>query len=231
MKNTLITLLASLFFLTGFCQDRKYEVHANEPRPLTKETISKAKTLGDLIPGYPDHWISSYVSVDISTSYDGKVRKAMSPTDVLTAEQKNILDAVELGTVIVVDVNYKYDNLSTNKTEKNDIHVVMTLVPETQAEYVGGHGEMNKYLKENISDKISAMDPKKFQGDGAVMFTVNEEGEIVNAKITTTSGDPKTDKLFVEAVKKMPKWKPAQNAKGVKVKQNFIFYLDGGGGC
>ena len=61
------------------------------------------------------------------------------------------------------------------------------------------------------------------------MFTVNEEGEIVNAKISQTSGDSKTDKLFVEAINKMPKWKPAQNSKGVKVKQEFIFNLSGGG--
>ena len=231
MKNILTTLLASLFFLTGFCQKSKqlYDVHAREIRPLTKEVISKAKTLGDLILGYPDHWISTYLSVEVTSVYAGKTIKAMGPTDVLTAEQKEMLNASNMGAEVTVNVNYKYDNLASNQTETNDIHVVMTVVPETQAEFIGGHIEMNKYLK-NVSSKISNSAPENLK-DGAVAFTVNEEGAIINTKVTATSGDPKTDKLFLEAISKMPNWKPAQNSKGVKVKQDFTFSLGNAGGC
>ena len=62
------------------------------------------------------------------------------------------------------------------------------------------------------------------------MFTVNEEGDVVDAKISKTSGDLLTDKLIVEGISKMPKWKPAKNSKGEKVKQDFIFNV-GNGGC
>ena len=229
MKNTLLTLLASLLFLSGFCGEPKYEVHAKDTRPLTKETISKAKTLADLIPGYPEHWISSYVSVEISASRDGKLQKATGINEALTAEQKNILNTVDVGIIVVVDVNYKYNDLSTLKGEDRQIHVSMTIVPETEAEYIGGREELNKYLKKNVLDKISIKAPLKLHG-GTVIFTVNEEGDIVNAKLSESSGDPKTDKLFVEGINKMPKWKPAQNSKAVKVKQDFIFSL-GVGGC
>jgi TonB family protein len=62
-----------------------------------------------------------------------------------------------------------------------------------------------------------------------VKFTVNEEGGIMNPKMLRTSRDSKADKLVLEAISKMPKWKPAQNSKGVKVKQEFTVPF--GGGC
>jgi TonB family protein len=78
---------------------------------------------------------------------------------------------------------------------------------------------------------IEKMPPvsKEFQ-QGKVLFTVSEAGEIVNTKISKTSGDAKTDKLMIEAINKMPKWKPAENAKGIKVAQEFEFGV-GRGGC
>ena len=63
-----------------------------------------------------------------------------------------------------------------------------------------------------------------------VIFAINEAGEIVNAKISRSSGDSKTDKLLLETIYKMPKWKPAKNSKGIKVKQIFEFSV-GNRGC
>jgi TonB family protein len=228
MKTALITLLASLLFLNGYCQENKYEVRAKETRPVTVETLNRSKSLVDFIPGYPESWISSYVSVEILTSSDGIQHKATGPNQLLTAEQKNILSSAGLGANIIVNVIYKYDDLATNSVEKKQVNVSMTVVPETEAEYVGGREELNKYLRKNVSDRIPKEASAKLK-QGMIVFTVNEEGEIVNAKISNTSGDPATDKLFVEAINNMPKWKPAQNSKGVKVRQGFEFSIVVGG--
>jgi TonB family protein len=109
------------------------------------------------------------------------------------------------------------------------MHVLMTVVPEIEAEFFGGSLEMTKYLKENIIYKIPETVPKQF--NGIAVFTVNENGEISNAKISNTSGDSKIDELLLEAAYKMPKWKPAENSKGIKVKQEFEIIIGKGGGC
>lgn len=36
-----------------------------------------------------------------------------------------------------------------------------------------------------------------------------------------SSGKPEVDQLLVDLVNKMSKWKPAENSKGIKVRQKF----------
>jgi len=50
-------------------------------------------------------------------------------------------------------------------------------------------------------------------------------------QLSKTSGDQKTDKLLLKAINKMPKWKPAENSDGIKVKQEFEFSVGNCGGC
>ena len=72
-------------------------------------------------------------------------------------------------------------------------------------------------------NKISETYPSKQIPWAMAKFTVNEEGEIVDAKISTPSKDPKIDQLLLDALSKMPKWIPAEDSKGLKVKQEFTF--------
>ena len=136
-----------------------------------------------------------------------------------------------MGSNIIVDVNYKYKNPVTNEINIHTMHAAVTLVPEIEAEYIGGYEQLRKYLKEKCIKKISELIPKQFQ-QGSVRFTVNEKGEIVNAEISMSSGDKAADKLLLDAINKMPKWKPAENSKGIKVKQQFQFSMgNGNDGC
>jgi TonB family protein len=229
MKKTLITLLFSSVFLAGFSQDLSYEVRGKYSRPVLKENLHEANLLSDFITGYPTNWITDYISVEILATSDGKTIKALSSNQTLNSEQKDILNNADLGTDIVVNVLYKFKNSATDNIENNTMNVSLTVVPEVEAQYIGGKEQLKKYLKENVISKISETTPQQFQ-EGKVIFTVNEEGEIANAQISKTSGDTKTDKLLIELITKMPKWKPAETSKGVKVKQEFAFSV-GKAGC
>jgi len=61
-----------------------------------------------------------------------------------------------------------------------------------------------------------------------VKFTVNEEGKIVDALIFRSSEDPKADQLLLDAINKMPEWKPARNSTGMKIKQEFTIPMSNG---
>jgi TonB family protein len=213
----------------GFPQDLRFEVRGKYLRPVKKEKLGEAKFIGDFISGYPKNWLSDYISVEILTTCNGKAMKAMSSNDVLSIEQKNILNAADYSTDIVININYRSKNAGTDKIENREMNILVAIIPELEAKYVGGYEQLAKYLRKNVINKISETTSKEFQ-HGVVGFTVNDQGDTVNAKVVETSGDLKTDKLLVDAINKMPKWKPAENSKGIKVKQEFEFSV-GNSGC
>lgn len=126
MKKLIVTSTTVLFIgLAAFAQDLSYNkkwftnenatgvavyrdldfsVRGRYTRPVTKEKLDNAKLLSDFITGYPTNWITDYTSSVILATCNGKGMKALSPNDVLSIEQKNILSAVDLGTGIIVNV-------------------------------------------------------------------------------------------------------------------------------
>lgn len=260
MKVIFIFVFLLLVFGTGFSQNTQYgilgmynfptnqtaaselslEVRARYARPIKKETLHKAVFLSDLSAGYPKAWVTDYISTEISTTCNGKATKAVGKNNTLTTEQRNILKTVDMGSDIVIDVLYEYQNAATNDTYLMSLHIIVTLAPEidteyvgadkqTEAEYIGGEQQMRAYFKQYAMDKISKTDAQKIE-KGTVRFTVNEKGEIAHATLFKTSGNAKTDKLLLEAIYKMPKWKPAENSKGMKIHQEFDFSI-GRFGC
>jgi TonB family protein len=178
---------------------------------------------------YPNKYnsIVEYYSVDIQAICYGKTLSAHSFNDVLTAEQKNILNMADAGTDLVLNIGFKYKNINNNDQEitKGIIegNLVLTVLPEIEAEYPGGYLQITEYLKKSVKEKMSINNINK----ASVKFTVNENGKVSNARIFRTSGNRRTDKLLLEATTNMPKWKPAKNSKGIAVKQEFHVVLSG----
>jgi hypothetical protein len=247
MKNILVVLM-SLFVLNGFSQefsyyegentsalkrDKKvnlfYELRGTYQRPVKKESLVAAKTIGNIGPGYPVNWIPDYVSTEISSTYRGKAMKAVGKNYNLTEAQKDLLKSVDVGADVIVDIYYLYKNTVTENIDTNKMHFSVTVIPEKEAEYIGGYQQMKNFLEKNVINIINETNNDELL-QGSVVFTINEEGNIVNPILTRSTRDPKFDKLLLDAVNKMPQWKPAENLQGVKIKQEFMFNV-GNGGC
>jgi TonB family protein len=215
----------------GSPRELKYEMRTVYARAVKKEKLNDAKVIGDVISGYPVNWITSYTSLEISATCNGKPMKAVSRDDVLTTEQKNILSKADLASDLAIHVSYKYRAPVSGEMENNRIEVKMTVAPETEAEpqrsgdSAGRYVQMIRYLKENSMAQIPITTRV------TIRFTVNEEGEITNGRLIDPSSDAKTNKLLLELIHKMPKWKPAQNSQGEKVKQDFLFTVGNNEGC
>ena len=146
--------------------------------------------------------------------------KAVGKNDILTREQKDIMNRADVGTAISVKARYIPEN-NLKHNDIKEINFTFTPAPENDATYVGGEEELRKYLKEKAIDKIP---------DGifvnwalaAVKFAVNEDGEIIDVHIFESSKDEKTDGILLEAIRNMPCWKPAEYTNGRKVKQEFV---------
>jgi TonB family protein len=230
MKSSLVT--ACLILLSGslFSQQLKYDVRGLYARSVKKEKLQSAQSMADISAGYPSAWITDYVSAEILATTDGKTQKASSANDKLSEEQKNILQSVEPGTDIVINVTYKYKNPVTDNADIQKMHFALTVVPETEAEYMGGRQQLLQYVKEMAISKIPESDSKQMQ-PAVVRFTVNETGEIINARVVKPSGNNQIDKLLLHTITNMPKWKPAQQANGVNVKQEFELSVGNNEGC
>lgn len=228
MKKNIVILLLLHFSLFSFAQEMGYEVRGIYKKPILKEKLNAAKTISDINAGYPASWIAGYVSVEILATYQGTTLRAASKNDTLNTEQINILNKADVGTAITVDVKYL-----PNSSRKNDIKKInfsYTVIPEIEAEYPGGYERLKQYLKASAMDEIAGKLEEQLQV-ATVKFTVNEGGEIINAQVSQTSDNEKVDQLLLEAIYNMPKWKPAENSKGIKVKQDFEFSIGNIIGC
>lgn len=216
-------------FPKGNFQTVNYDVRAMYNYSIKKEKLCKAKQLSDIISSYPKNWISGYNSVEIITRKNGKEVKAIGSGETLTMEQKRILNEADLATDVTINVAYKQKDEMTQVVENKKMHAVFTVVPEFEAEFIGGHKALMGYLKENSKNKVpQSISPQ--QNGATVRFSIGEDGGVTNARILQSWGDPKIDAILLDLINKMPKWKPAEELNGKKVKQDFEFSV-GKGGC
>ena len=239
IQNKLIVLLfiAFTFPHPGASQDSltnelRYEVkRVYSNISITKEKLNEAHTLkdldkeaNDLYLYYKTSWIREYISIEILTSYKGKIRKTVSENDILSQEQKDIMNMADAGTDISVKVQYIPENTLTHNDIK-EIDFIITIDPENEAEYIGGQQKLNQYLKENAIDKIPDGSFKNYDLT-AIKFAINEDGQIIDAHIFDsvyqTYKNEKINDLLLETIRNMPCWTPAEYSNGIKVKQEFV---------
>jgi len=211
-----------------------FEVNINyPPLSLLNQQVAEADSITDLNRHYKPEWIKEFKSVEILTLHNGVVKKAVGKNDVLTKEQKNNILMADVGSDISVIMKYLPDNtLPYNDIKQFDFTFIIN--PECEAAFPGGQQALTKYLKENAIDKIPAGEFKGY--DLAVIsFTINENGQVTNPHVY----DPvyqraiveETHETLLQAIRKMPNWKPATYANGTSVKQEFVFTVGNHDNC
>ena len=231
LKNTctLLLILALLIPIASFSQadsDNKLKFEVNTiypPLSITKEKLNKAQTISDLNKNYKPSWVREYKSVEITTSNQGVISKAVSKNDVLTQEQKDQMQITEVNTDISILVKYIPEN-SLQGNEIKEIDFSFKVNPENEAKFVEGEEQLKRYLKENAIDKIPVDCYNEFDLV-AIKFTIDEDGKVMNTHVFETSNDKEIDQLLIATLNKMPNWKPAEYGNGIKVNQEFVLTI------
>lgn len=238
IQSSLLTLLIAFcaFANVGWTQeiskDLSYQVSKVYPYlSIKKETLHQAESLNDIRnqPNernllYDPSWVRKHLSVEISTTHNDKITTTIGQDDVLTQDQKVHLKTADVGADITVLVKYiPENNLADN--DPKELTFTFTVDPDQDAHYIGGTAAMNSYLKQQAIDKIPF---GSFEGYdlSAVKFTINEDGEVINAHlfedVYRAHRDEEIDDLLLDAIKNMSCWVPAQYADGTKVSQEFV---------
>jgi TonB family protein len=97
------------------------------------------------------------------------------------------------------------------------------IAPEKPAEFPGGMAKLARYINDNFTSKVViSRDEAAVFRKPVIHFTIDETGRAIDVRIINSTNIPEADKLFVEAVKSMPLWKPAEQGDK-KVRQEFNF--------
>lgn len=230
MKYLLLSLFISFVCCDLKAQDAiNYSITPNYVRSIEHSQLNSAKTIKDINPGFPASWISTYISTEIITIQNQLIQKAIGFNDTLSIEQLNQLSKVDIGSEIKVNVKYIPDN-SLSKNEAKEIDFAYTVIPENEAQFVGGEIALNEYLEEMIVIKIPQQQLDTIEMI-EVNFDVTKNGEIKDVLFSRHSKDDAVNELIFQSISEMPKWIPAKTRTGILVKQSFQFRIGTTVGC
>ena len=232
MKNILLIISFILLSISANAQMLNFNVSGMYKKSLPNESIHQAKLLSDINPGYPKSWLSEsdYISTEMKITRDGESFIAKGKNENLSPHQLQILGKAGLGDDVEITVKYNKENAATKERESRTMNYVMTVMPDVEAEYVGGVDSLREYIKSNAIDKIRDLNGKEVES-AVVRFTVDEKGHIVHITMNESSSDERVDAILQNALNAMPHWKPAHTANGKKVQQDFELRVGSLVGC
>jgi len=216
-----------LFVVSAYSQaDQSFELYYNAhkiypPLSMTKAAFSEAETLLDINPYYKPSWVKEYISVTVTAIQEGKKQTAKGIDNKLNTDQRSLLMNADIGTEVMVIVDYIPDN-NLKQNEARLFEFVLTREPEQDAQFKGGDDDLKQYLKVSAMDKLSKDNFRKNHLT-AVQFTIDESGKVTEAHVAESSGDENVDNVLLQSICKMPDWIPASFENGTKVKQEYVF--------
>ena len=193
------------------------------PLSIPKDTLVGAHTIHDINKHYKSSWVKNFVSVEVITIHDDQIIKTASQTDVLTKEQKNMMETADVGTPITVDIRYIPDN-TLKHNDEHDFIFSFSIDPDNGAQYPGGEQILKQYLKQKVMDEIEESLFELYQLS-VIKFAINEKGQVVDAHVSESSNNLKVDEIMLEAVCNMPVWSPASYANGTRAKQEHVLMI------
>ena len=168
-------------------------------------------------------------TLDVSEVDPG--RKATGPTVEFTKEQLDLVANADYSDHLRFSARFNRTNIETGEVEENVlISQSMSVVPDVQAAYDGGFEALVNYLKQASRDRVKHVKRDEV-GRCRIFFNVTNKGTVTGVRMVETSKYAEVDEALIKIVNEIPqKWTPAQNGKGEKVDQEFVFTF-GRAGC
>jgi TonB family protein len=230
MFRLLISFTLIVCFNTLDAQMLGFNINGIYNKPVTQSQLLIAETLKDINPGFPASWVGSYKSVKVMLINGSDTTMTRSHDDKLSSEQKTLMSKLNMGEKIAVEVKYTPHGNSLDGKEIKTMQFTYTVAPEREAEFESGYMGLKNYLSDYALSKISLLVYNQME-TAIIKFTINENGNTVDAHIDQSTKNKDVDELLLNAICNMPKWKPALNRHGKKISQDFQFRAGTEVGC
>ena len=210
--------------------DLVYKVEPRFNTTITKERLSRAKSILDILPKKAIQSVANYQNVQVAILHeDLEISKAdkreTGSSEILNEKQIKLLQSADYSANIFISANYSRKNAVSGEVEYGYLPYYITIVPEKETEYATGNDAFVQYIKENLQQEAAIIQEDQLK-PGKVVFTVTREGTIADVQLTSTSGYPSVDEALVELIANTPgKWQPASNSAGEKVEQKLVFFF------
>jgi len=202
-----------------------YELDSRFLLTVPKDQLRAAKTVDDIVPGHLGQGGLSYSSVNIRTieREDGTEIVVPGTDTVLNAEQLKFLWSLDYSDNFMIQVMARanYGGVETASTAYFTPHV--TIVPEQEAANSLGREALIAHVQNGTSVFAYMVDANTLR-PGKVYFTVDKAGTVSAIRLSASSGYPPLDTRVLDLINTLPgTWKPATNAAGEAVEQEFVF--------
>lgn len=211
--------------------DQDYFINIDHQYKLTvtPQELQQTTRLEEIIPDYPNSWISEYKNVLITTYSSEGEKNALGVNQQLTPAQTDLLRSAIPGMTFSTEINYNYPNTVSGNAELQQSFYWFEVVPETEAQYPKGKVALMNHIRFRSRDFLNRK--MSFLSEpGSIMFIVNELGEIHDVIVENSSGDKEIDTHFKTLLKELSSWIPAQDHDGNAISQSFRFSF-GKPGC
>lgn len=230
MFRLLMSIILFACFNTLDAQMLGFNINGIYNKAVTQSQLLSAETLKDINPGFPASWIGSYKSVSVMLINGSDTTMTRSQDDKLSSEQKTLMSKLKMGAKIAVEVKYTPKSNSLDGKEIKTMQFTYTVAPEKEAEFEGGYMGLKDYLSDKALSKINLLVYDQME-TAIIKFTINEDGNTVDAHIDQSTQNKDVDKLLLNTICNMPKWKPALNRHGERISQDFQFRAGTEVGC
>jgi len=200
--------------------------------PIEKTELDKARTIADFLDAEVIASIVSLQSVHVVLVENDKQTDIFEngTTAALTDGQLQLLKSFDYSTNFIVRAHFRKKNGNTGILVSDFRSPHLTIVPEKQAVYSHGKEALLSYFREESKEVGANVDSENLKA-AKLSFRVTEQGAVEVIELEYSSGYQEVDKKMMELISNLPGyWKPAENAAGQKVTQEFVISF-GARGC
>ena len=205
--------------------------------PIKKTKLDKVRTIADFLDAEVVASIVTLQSVNVALVENDQQTNVLETgvfetgtTATLTDGQLLLLQSFDYSSNFLVRAHYRKKNGNTGILVSDYRSPYFTIVPEKQAEYSYGKEALLYYLKEESKEVRANLDSENLKA-AKLSYSVTEKGAVDSIKLERSSGYPEVDQKMIELISNLPgSWKPARNAAGNEVNQEFVISF-GAMGC
>ena len=132
-----------------------YDVDSRFITTITKEKLHEAKSILDLVPKEATEGIESIKKIKVVILPESIESTEISTSGTLNSTQLKLLQSLDYSSNFYIRADFKSKSPYTGKMVGEHLIYYITVIPQNEAEYKGGHLALLNYLEQNSIEETA----------------------------------------------------------------------------